>query len=191
MSLPLPADPKTKALDPPTIFLSDKARGSWIEFHNDVERELGRMGQFGDVADFAAKAAENAARIAGVSWVLERGSDGEIDVETMQAAAAVASWHLHEAKRIIGATKVPQAVADAMLLVEWMQKPAMGGASRYQISPREVLHEGPSGLRDKTRRDAAAEVLIKTNHLFETQKGSGTLWTLNPKLRRKSSGSGA
>jgi hypothetical protein len=191
MSLPLPVDPKTMALDPATIFLSDKARGSWIEFHNDVERELGRMGQFGDVADFAAKAAENAARIAGIFWVLEKGSSGEIDAETMQAAAAVASWHLHEAKRIIGATKMPQAVADAVLLLEWMQKPAIGGASRYQVSPREILHEGPSGLRDKNRRDAAAKVLIRTNHLFEIEKASGTLWTLNPKLRRKSCGLGA
>jgi hypothetical protein len=190
MSLPLPADAKTMALDPPTIFLSDRARACWIEFHNDVEHELGRTGQFGEVADFAAKAAENAARIAGIFWNLERGPSGSINAETMEAAAAVASWHLHEARRIIGATKVPQAVADAVLLIEWMQKPGSGGKSRWQVSPRDILHDGPLALRDKSRRDSAAEALFRTLHLFETSKPNGTVWTLNPKLRGEN-GAGA
>jgi Protein of unknown function (DUF3987) len=191
LSQPLPADPTSKALDPPTILLSDKARAGWIEFHNDVERELHRLGQFGQVADFAAKAAENAARIAGIFWVVEKGPSGEIDAETMQAAAAITSWHLHEAKRIIGATKVPQAVADAVLLVEWMQKPGPSGTPLSRVSPRDILHKGPPQLRDKTRRDAAAKVLFETFHLFETKGKSSTLWNLNPKLRGKSSGLGA
>lgn len=186
LSTPLPADPRTMVLDPPTLFLSDKARACWIDFHNDAERELDRLGQFGDVADFAAKAAENAARIAAILWVIENGLGGEIDAATMQAAAAIASWHLHEAKRIVGATEVPQAVADATLLVEWMQK-----RSRWRISPRDVLHEGPSRLRSKARRDAAAKVLIQTSHLFELATPSGTLWIINPKLKAKSHGVGA
>jgi hypothetical protein len=179
LSIPLPAEPNGMALDPPTIFLSDKARANWEEFYNDAEREIGRAGQFGDIADFASKAAENAARIAGVFWVLEKGPSGEIDAETMQAAAAIVSWHLHEAKRIIGATKVPEAVADALLLIEWMQK-----TSRLQLSPRDILREGPSRLREKSRRDAAAKRLLQTNHMFEVSTPSGTLWTLNAKLRK-------
>jgi hypothetical protein len=185
MSLPLPADAKNMALDSPTIFLSDRARACWVEFHNDVEHELCRTGQFGEVADFAAKAAENAARIAGIFWNVERGPSGSINAETMEAAAAVASWHLHEARRIISATKVPQAVADAVLLIEWMQKPGSGGKSRWQVSPRDILHDGPFVLRDKRRRDSAAEALFRTFHLFETNKPNGTVWTLNPKLGGK------
>jgi hypothetical protein len=191
LSLPLPADPKSMTLDPPTIFLSDKARSYWIEFHNDAERELDRAGQFGEVSDFAAKAAENAARIAGVLWVIEKGPSGEIDAETMRAAAAITSWHLHEARRIMSATKVPQAVADAALLVEWMQKTNPSRRSRSEVSPREILHEGPSRLRDRKRRDAAARVLIETKSLFELKTSSGTLWTLHPKLRGKRNGMGA
>jgi len=191
LSLPLPADPKTKVLDPPTIFLSGKARNQWIEFHNDAERELSLTGQFGDIADFAAKAAENAARIAGIFWVVEKGPSGEVDAETMQGAAAISSWHLHEARRVIGATKVPQAVADAVLLEAWMQKPGASGVPRTQISPREILHEGPSRLREKERRDAAAEVMFRTKRMFETKTPNGIVWTLNPKVMGKSSGFGA
>ena len=191
LSNPLPADPKTMALDPPLVNLSGRARPRWIEFHNDAEHELGQLQEFGDVADFAAKAAENAARIAAVFWVFEHGPFGEIDAETMEAGAAIASWHLHEAKRIMGATKVPQAVSDAALLVQWMQKPGPDGKERWEVSPRDILREGPARLRDKNRRDAAAKILIATNHIFEVQESSGTVWVLNPRLREKSGGIGS
>jgi len=190
LSRPLPADPKTMALDPPLINLSAGARSRWIEFHNDAEHELGQLQEFGDVADFAAKAAENAARIAGVFWVFEHGPSGEIDAETMEAGAAIASWHLHEAKRIMGATKVPQAVSDAALLVQWMQKPGTDGKERCKVSPRDILREGPARLRDKGRRDAAAKMVLATRHIFEVQEPSGTLWVLNPSLRETSLGFG-
>jgi putative DNA primase/helicase len=186
LSLPLPVDPKTMALDPPLLNFSGHARLRWIEFHNDAEHELGQLQEFGDVADFAAKAAENAARIAGVFWVFEHGLSGEIDAETMEAGAAIAFWHLHEAKRILGATKVPQAVSDAALLAQWMQKPEPNGKERWKVSPRDILREGPARLRDKERRDAAAKILVATKHIFEVQEPRGTLWVLNPKLREKS-----
>jgi hypothetical protein len=62
---------------------------------------------------------------------------------------------------------------------------------RTQISPREILHEGPSRLREKERRDAAAEVMFRTKRMFETKTSSGIVWTLNPKVMGKSSGFGA
>jgi hypothetical protein len=83
LSLPLPADGRTMTLNPPTIFLSHGARNHFIAFHDDAERELGRTGLFGEVADFAEKAAENAARLAAVFWALEQGPSGEINAETM------------------------------------------------------------------------------------------------------------
>src|SRR5262249_30551090 len=78
LSRPLSTDSKTMALDPPSINLSVRARPRWIGFHDDAEYELGPLQEFADVADFAAKAAENAARIAGVFWVFEHGPCGEI-----------------------------------------------------------------------------------------------------------------
>jgi putative DNA primase/helicase len=135
LSLPLPADERTMTLNPPTIFLSHGARNHFIAFHDDAERELGRTGQFGEVADFAAKAAENAARLAAVFWALEQGPSGEINAETMEAAAAVEAWHLHEAKRIVGAAKIPQAVADAGIVgrvdakARTQRRTALGGVT--------------------------------------------------------------
>jgi putative DNA primase/helicase len=95
-------------LTPPTLCLSGAAKRDWISYHDDVEGELGGSGDFGNVQDFAAKTAENAARIAALLHIFEHGPGGEISQNLMQAGAALASWHLFEAKRIIGATEAPQ-----------------------------------------------------------------------------------
>jgi putative DNA primase/helicase len=73
----LPTEGQDMALAPPVIPLDDDARAVWIEFHDDVEKQLGRLGDFRDVTDFAAKCAENAARIAGVFSCLRERAGGE------------------------------------------------------------------------------------------------------------------
>jgi len=188
LSQPLPNTPKEIALDPPTLFLSHEARARWVAFHNAAERELGRLGEFSDVADFAAKVAENAARIAGVMWVFEHGPAGTIDAATMDAAAAIASWHLYEARRLTGATKTPRTVTDAMILVAWMQKPDASGKPRGSIAPRDILRQGPSRLRDRIRRDAAVKLLLESKQLLEVQSTTGTILRLNPRLMEVSHG---
>jgi hypothetical protein len=177
LSLPLPTEGENMALNPPVISLSGTAKREWIAFHDSVEKELGRLGEFSDVSDFAAKTAENAARLAGILWAFQYGATGEIDIKTMQAGAAIASWHLNEAKRILGATAVPQAVADAMLLIHWMQQ-----TGRSEVSPRDILNKGVSRLRKKERRDVAAKLLLEKHHLFESHQSGGTMWKLHPQL---------
>jgi hypothetical protein len=97
-------------------------------------------------------------------------------VTTIENAAAVAVWHLNEAKRLIGAMEKSQAVLDAELLLEWMIKQPSG-----PIEPRRILNAGPAPLREKRRRDAAITLLRDTTHLFSDS--SGKLF-LNPKLLR-------
>jgi len=177
LSLPLPTEGENMALNPPVIALSAAAKREWITFHDSVEKELGRLGEFGDVSDFAAKTAENATRLAGILWTFQHGTAGEIDIGTMQAGAAIASWHLGEAKRILGATTMPQAVADAMLLIHWMQQ-----TGRNEVSPRDILNKGASRLRKKERRDAAAKLLLEKHQLFESNQSGGTIWKLHPQL---------
>ena len=68
----LPTD-EHGSLTPPVLDLSPQARAEWIRFHDEVERELGAHGEWRGVRDFAAKAAENAARMAALFHVLEHG----------------------------------------------------------------------------------------------------------------------
>jgi putative DNA primase/helicase len=181
LDMPLPVDGEGMVLVPPVLPLSDDAHALWVEFHNDVECELAHHGEFQDVKDFAAKTADSAARITGIFHVLDHGPVGEIAVETMKQAARLALWHLHEAKRIIGAIEVPQALADAKLLLQWLL------VQDSDVAPKDVLHRGPNRLRDRGRRDEAIELLAETNHLIRKKDGkTKEILEINPKLRGQS-----
>jgi hypothetical protein len=174
---PLPIKDEGMVLDPPVLPLSAEARETWIELHDEVERALDRYGEFEGVKDFAAKTADNAARIAGVFHVLEHDPVGEIAAETMEDAAELALWHLHEAKRIMGAIEIPQALADARALFDWLL------TQDGDIGPRTISQFGPSRLRDRARRDEAIETLIERRHIARVKVDGATVLRINPKLR--------
>ena len=160
--------------------MSAKAKQVWIDFHDAIEKELGVAGDFGNVADFAAKTAENAARIAALFHVYGQGPSGEVSRDEMKHAAAIAAWHLLEARRIINATSVPEAIADALLLLEWIVK-----LNKHEVPPRDILRCGPNKLRDKRRRNAALGLLFETSNLAELKVNGTTTLVLNPALQRR------
>ena len=65
----LPLDEQGR-LCPPLLRLSPGAFAIWRDYHDEIERELRPLGDYAAVCDFAAKSAENAARIAGCLHVL-------------------------------------------------------------------------------------------------------------------------
>jgi len=148
----LPLDDQGR-LSPIVLRLSAGAFSVWREYHDAIERELKPLGEYVTVCDFAAKSAENAARIAGCFHVFE-GAQGAIPHKTMQRAATLARWYLREALRILDVLEEPQGWADAWLLDAWL-------AEAGDSSIRDVLRLGPGPLRDKTRRNAAIEVLAE------------------------------
>ena len=103
LDMPLPLDPEATsimALKPPALPLTPRAQRLWKKFHDDIEAELGKGGEYADVADIGAKVAENAARLACDFHTLEYGPIGEIDSKTLYRACRVVSWHLNEARRV-------------------------------------------------------------------------------------------
>jgi hypothetical protein len=163
------------ALAPPRLPLSWKAKREWTAFFDGIEAKLSRIGEFGDVPDVGSKIAENAARMAGVFHVVEAGPAGDIDRRMMDGAISVVVWHLNEARRVIGANRKPEDIADAELLLEWMRK------QEETIDPRSILQFGPARLRDKKRRNPALKVLADRHLAFEI--GNPTRLILNPKAR--------
>jgi uncharacterized protein DUF3987 len=177
LNMPLPTGgTDNMVLTPPVLRLSPEAFGIWRDFYNEIEAELGRWGEFSDIADIGAKIADNAARLAGEFHVFEKGPVGEVEALTMADSCRVAMWHLSEAKRVIGATELAPEVEDAKLLLEWMLKHQPGPFELRQIS-----QFGPAQTRGKKRRDAALAVLIETKSVRELPPNSGKLH-LNPKL---------
>src|SRR6516162_8361955 len=163
------------ALAPPHLPLSWKAKREWTAFFDGLEAERSPIGEFGDVPDIGSKIAENAARMAGVFHVVEAGPGGDIGRRMMDGAISVVAWHLNEARRVIGANRIPEDVADAELLLEWMHK------QEEPIDRRSILQFGPARLRDKKRRDPALKVLADRHLAFEI--GNPTRLILNPKAR--------
>jgi len=181
MPLPLdPEDPTTMALASPVLPMTEKAQRIWRRFHDDVEAELGKTGEYSDVADIGAKAAENVARLAGVFHVIKCGPQGEIDSKTMLRASRVIGWHLHEGQRVLTAFNKPQSVADAETLLDWLLKQPAG-----PFDPRQILRRGPRCLRDKGRRDGAIGTLVDHQYLFPLA-GTARRYVLNPRARAAS-----
>ena len=172
LSVNLPLDDQGR-LSPPLLRLTVGAFSLWRDYHDEIERELKPLGDFATVCDFAAKSAENAARIAGCLSVFE-GAQGAIPRETMQCAVTLARWYLREALRVLDE---PQGWADARLLDAWL---AEAGDSPI----RDVLRLGPSPLRDKGRRNAAIEVLADLGRVRIEREGRRETLARNPALRR-------
>ena len=161
-------------LCPPLLRLSSGAFCVWREYHDEIEHELKPLGDYATVCDFAAKSAENAARIAGCLHVFEAAPD-TIPADTMQRAVTLARWYLREALRFLDLMDEPQAWADARLLDAWLAKAG-------DVPPRMILKSGPNPLRDKTRRNAAIEVLSELGRARIERDGRRETLIRNPAL---------
>jgi len=171
---PLPVD-EAGRLQPPTLVLCAEAFAIWRTYHDAVERELRPLGDFSTVCDFAAKSAENAARIAGCLHVfLEEG--GTVQAETMERAVLLAHWYLRESLRLMEALDEPQPWTDARVLDNWL-------ALRGECPMRDVLREGPGQLRDKLRRNAAIDVLHELGRARRETHGNREMLVRNPQLQ--------
>src|SRR4051795_8675257 len=88
---PMPlAEGKGNELEPRPLAMSDSAAASWRGFYNDVELRCGPGQDLHGMRDFAAKAAEHAARIAGVLTIIEDRHATEISGPTMNGALTLA-----------------------------------------------------------------------------------------------------
>ncbi|MBK1695556.1 hypothetical protein CKO09_12565 [Chromatium weissei] len=171
-------------LIPPIMHLDTESKAMWIEFHDSVERELCRFGDFAQVRDIASKAAENAVRIAAVFKLFDQGKVGEwVEPEYMRGGIDVARWHLHEARRLFLDLDTPPELQDARELSAWLT-----GKGRElidatgAISLRTIGKFGPNRVRDTLRRDEAINQLVEAGHVrFPTIKRQKKI-EVNPKL---------
>ena len=171
----LPLDDQGR-LTLPMLRLSAGAFVVWREYHDEIEPELRPLGDYVTVCDFAAKSAENAARIAGCIHIFEC-AQGAIPVETMLRAVALARWYLREALRVLNVLDEPQALADARLLDAWLTE-------RGDSPIRDVLRLGPGPLRDKARRNSAVNVLADLGRARIERDGRAETLARNPALKR-------
>jgi hypothetical protein len=164
-------------LQPPVLRLSREAFEVWRELHDTVEHELSARGEFGELPDFGAKLAEQAARVAGVLHLFVYGPEGEIGPETMNAGARLALWHLIEARRVLGLVGHNGETADAETLLGWLREQS------ESPTVRTAQQFGPSALRKRERLDPGIAKLTEHGLARVEQRGRAQVIALNPRAK--------
>lgn len=151
---PALAPGKRNELEPRALLMSAAAALIWKAFYNRVEEQCGHGGNLAPIADFAAEAAEHAARIAGVITIVEDMHANEIGESTMRDALTLADWYVAEALRLQQAGRNDHRLQRAAALLEWLQT-RPGGKAGF----REILQFGPSAMRTKAMAEEALVIL--------------------------------
>ena len=179
MSEELPLNEPGTELLLPMVGMNEPARANWIDFVNDVEQKLSADCDFYEIRDAAAKAGDNAARIAAVFHLLANRTEvDDIDEHTMRSAITLMYWYLDEFNRALKDASPPE-VLDAEILLSWLLK-----QDDFRHTPRQIQQLGPRATRQKTRRDAALKVLETHAYVRIVKWGSQIKQVvINPKIR--------
>ena len=179
LNRPAPID-DDGGLSPAMLTLAPDAKEAWVSFHDAIESELSTGRELYDVRDVASKTADNAARLEALFHTFT-GSIGPIDLDAMEAAARVTTWHLTEAKRFLGELAMPAELANPARLESWMLDYCRREHTD-KVPTREVQRHGPGGLRDRAVINDAIKELAELGRARLVQDGKKKLIQMNPAL---------
>lgn len=170
LETPTFAHPDTAEINPPVLALTRPAQDVWLDFYNDVEAQMGNAGQYALIRPFAARAGEQARRVASV--LAGFAGANRIDETAMEQACrlvehSVTEWHRHSTAR----TADPQLVA-AKDLLDWLKAKGWNDFHRDKLGK-----SGPSYARKAKARDGLLEVLIEHRQLLSVDN---KVFHLNP-----------
>ncbi len=137
-------------LTPRALDLSAAAKGAWIVFHDRIEAAMAPDGGLETMRDVAGKAAENAARIAGVLTIANNPDASTIGAEAVAAGCELMTWYIAEALRLSSQHRLPVALRNAIKLLEWLRVRNVA-----EIALRDVMRNGPNPVRGKAEAEAA------------------------------------
>lgn len=158
----------TQELNPQVLPLDTKAQELAVLASNQFETLMKSGNDLSEITDRAAKALENACRIAGVMAVIEGGINTKsISLAHLERGLVLVQWYLAETLRIRGAAIVPQSVLDAESLSKWLHS-----RNIKLFNTKPVLTHGPSQLRNKTRLLAAIGELVSNGYLAANEPGT-------------------
>ena len=128
-------------LAPRLIPLADAAKAVWIRYCNTIEGQLGSGQPLEPIRGFANKAAEHAARIAGILAVIEAPDTAVIEVPHVQAGIALMDYYLTEMLRIQETGACDPDLHLAERLLQW--------ARGYEVIHLQLVYQfGPNAIRE-------------------------------------------
>lgn len=169
LDTPLPMDAETRELHPRLIPLSHEARAQLVAFADRVEGGQLPGGVYAHVTGHASKAAEQAARIAGVLTAWRDLHAPEVTGGTMADAITLAGFYLGEAARLDDAATVSEEIARAEKLRRWL----LESWTDAEVLPTDVLQRAPiRELREGPKARAAIALLVKYGWLVPLPAGT-------------------
>jgi len=137
-------------LAPRALPLAPPAKKRWIQFHDYVERQLSEGQALRSIRGFGNKAAEHAARLAGVLTLVGDHTAATILLEELDAALLLVEFYLGEMRRLF----CPDTTSPDVLLAEDLLAYLR---DKDRISLPDIYQRGPEPLREaKTARRIVA-----------------------------------
>lgn len=169
LETPLPMDEVTRELQPRVLPLAPAAREVLAAFSDHVEAQQGPGGEYANITGYASKAAEQAARIAGVLTAWADLDAPEVSLAVMQDAITLAQFYLTEARRLSDAAVVSAEVDRAEKLRQWL----LTSWKHPDLTPSEVVRHAPvRALRESPAAKAAIAMLEKHGWLIRLPEGA-------------------
>lgn len=168
LETPLPMDPETRELEPRTLQLTPEARALLVAFSDAIEAAQAPGGDLAHITGTASKAAEQAARIAGV-LTLWRDLDAlQVQPGDMADGIDLAQFYLSEASRLASAATVSAEIDRAEALRRWL----LESWPEAEVLVRDVVQFGPNPLRETPKARAALGILEKHGWLVLMEAGT-------------------
>ena len=168
LDTPLPIDPETNELKPKTLELTLDARTLLVAFSDAIEGAQGPGGNLAHISGTASKAAEQAARIAGVLTLWRDLYALQVQPGDMANAIDLAGFYLGEASRLASAALVSAEIDQAEALRKWL----LEGWAEAEVTVRDVVQFGPNALRETHKAKVALGILEKHGWLVLLDAGT-------------------
>jgi hypothetical protein len=165
---PLPMDPETRELKPRTLPLAPEARALLVAFSDVIETAQAPGGHLQHITGTASKAAEQAARIAGVLTLWRDLQAPQVEARDMSDAIELAQFYLSEASRLASAALVSAEIDLAEALRKWL----LETWAQDQILVRDVVRLGPNALRESLKARATLSILEKHGWIVRLEAGT-------------------
>jgi putative DNA primase/helicase len=168
------------SLSPSVMEFDREAKAMWVALHDQIEEELAPKGEFVDVRDVAAKAADNIARLAALFHVLHAENGfSNIGLESVKSAGLVVIWHIYQALRFLGLLSSPPELAQVVALDTWVRD-CCRREGVTTVSTRTVQQFGP--VRTRKALDDALTELAEHGRIKLIAEGKKRLIAVNPAL---------
>ncbi|PZP64426.1 MAG: hypothetical protein DI604_27050 [Delftia acidovorans] len=153
-----------------------QAAHCWVAFFNHIESRLDpQFGRLSPIKDFAAKAAEHAARMAAI-FEMAQGDAQTISEDSVQRAIAIIVWYLEEFGRLFAKSPEEKNIEKhAEKILVWMRSksPLFGFGTPRTFTRREIQQSGPRP-RDPESVSLVLQYLLTHGHIqsvFGNDKG--------------------